>query len=84
MATKTFNVEDIQAYLIAKLSEELELDQQDIDIQEPFASYGLNSMTAVSLSGDLESWLGTKLPATLAWDYPTIEALANHLTQLSA
>ncbi|MEC4812786.1 MAG: acyl carrier protein [Scytonema sp. PMC 1069.18] len=82
MQVKTFSTEELQAWLISKVSEELELNPEDIDIQEPFAGYGLNSMTAVSLSGDLESLLGMKLSATLAWDYPTIEALANHLVSL--
>ncbi|MEC4816772.1 MAG: acyl carrier protein [Scytonema sp. PMC 1069.18] len=84
MQVKTFSTEELQAWLISKVSEELELNPDDIDIQEPFAGYGLNSMTAVSLSGDLENLLGTKLSATLAWDYPTIEALANHLKELIA
>ncbi|MFH7029831.1 MAG: acyl carrier protein [Heteroscytonema crispum UTEX LB 1556] len=85
MKLNTLSAEDIQAWLISKLSQELELDPDEIDIQEPFARYGLNSMTAVSLSGDLESWLNIKLPATLAWDYPTIELLAENLeNQLAA
>jgi len=74
----TLSAKDIQYWLISKLSEELGLDDE-IDIQEPFAHYGLSSITAVSLSGDLENWLGIKLPATLIWDYPTIEALSQYL-----
>ncbi len=33
----------------------------------------------VGLIGDLETWLGRKLTATMAWDYPTILLLARHL-----
>lgn len=76
---KPVSAEDIQAWLISKVSEQLELDPDEIDIYEPFASYGLTSMTAVSLSGDLENWFQIKLSPTLTWDYPTIETLAQYL-----
>ncbi|MEH2009477.1 acyl carrier protein [Nostoc sp.] len=75
---KAWSVENIQTWLVSKLSEELELNDE-IDIQEPFAYYGLSSMTAVGLSGDLENLLGIKLPVTVAWDYPTVESLAEYL-----
>ena len=50
-----------------------------VDSREPFASYGLSSLEAVYLVGQLEDWLGMVLPATLLWDHPTIDALASHL-----
>ncbi len=81
MKTQTITSEKIQEWLIAKIAQELNFDADEIDIQEPFARYGLNSMTAVSLSADLEDWLRIKLPATLAWDYPTIETLSQFLEQ---
>jgi acyl carrier protein len=66
-------------WLIAKLAERLDLDPQQINPQKEFNDYGLNSIEAVSLSGDLENFLGCRLPPTLLWDYPTIEALARYL-----
>ncbi len=69
----------IQDWLVAQLSNVLHIELQDIDIREPFTSYGLTSVDAVSLSGDLEEWLGLSLSPTLAYDYPNIEALARHL-----
>src|SRR5438552_10339338 len=69
----------IQAWLVSQLSEVLGVEPQDMDIQEPFTNYGLTSRDAVSLSGDLEDWLGRELSPTLAYEYPTIESLARHL-----
>ncbi len=66
-------------WLVSQLSETLNLPPAEIDIRQPFASYGLDSAQAVSLTGDLEVWLGRKLSPTLAWDYPTIEQLAEYL-----
>ncbi|HEX8145430.1 MAG TPA: acyl carrier protein [Pyrinomonadaceae bacterium] len=77
--SKALSIEDIQNWFVSKLAEELGLKPEEIDIHEPFASYGLDSMTMVTLSGDLEEWLGLRLAPTLAWDYPTIEALAQYL-----
>ena len=42
-------------------------------------TYGLDSLQMVSLVGDLELWLGRALAPTLAWDYPTIDALSRRL-----
>ena len=71
--------EAIQAWLIKRVSTALSLRPDEIDVRETFASFGLDSRTAVSLSGDLERWLGRRLPPTLVWDYPTIDELARHL-----
>ncbi len=69
----------IREWLVAQLSHVLGVEPQDIDIREPFANYGLTSVDAVSLSGDLEEWLELSLSPTLAYEYPTIETLARHL-----
>src|SRR6266568_1180805 len=69
----------IQDWLVTQLSRLLEVEPQDLDIREPFTNYGLRSVDAVGLSGDLEDWLDRRLSPTLAYDYPTIESLARHL-----
>lgn len=73
--------DEIQDWLVAHLAEELGVDSQEIDVREPLASYGLSSVAAVSLSGDLEALLGCQLSATLLWEYSTIESLAGHLAE---
>src|SRR5579864_3355155 len=79
MASNSPNAEVIQTWLVAKLSERLGIESHQIDIREPFAGYGLGSTEAVSLAGELAEWLGRKLSPTLAYEYPTVEALARHL-----
>ena len=70
---------EIEAWLVSQLSELLGIAPSDIDVRQPFTYYGLSSAEAAILAGDLEDWLGCELSPTLAWDYPTIEALASHL-----
>jgi myxalamid-type polyketide synthase MxaD len=79
MAENSTNAEVIQAWLVSKLSQRLGIESHEIDIREPFASYGLGSTEAVSLAGELAEWLGRKLSPALVYEYPTIEALARHL-----
>ena len=79
MAVDSPNAEVIQAWLVSKLSERLGIESHEIDIREPFASYGLGSTEAVSLAGELAEWLGRELSPALVYEYSTIEALARHL-----
>ncbi len=72
--------EVIQDWLIAQLAHRLNIAPTQIDVREPFARYGLASREAVSLVGELEEWLVCELSPTLLWEYPTIKALARHLT----
>ncbi len=71
----------IQVWLIAQLAERLGLEPDEIDLNEDFANYGLNSIEAVNLSGDLENILGRRLPPTLLWDYPNIKTLSEYLAE---
>src|SRR5713226_7592684 len=73
--------ETIQAWIILRLSEATGVKPDQIDPRYPFTSFGLDSLTAFNLTGDLADWLGRDLPATLLWDYPTIASLSDHLAQ---
>ncbi len=73
--------EAIQSWLVARIASTLGMDASSIDPRQPFTYYGLGSVQAVSLTGDLEVFLSRKLSPTIAWDYPTIELLANYLAK---
>lgn len=47
----------------------------------PLSDYGLDSLQAVSLTGDLGEWLKIDVDPTLIWDYPTIQSLSEFLSQ---
>lgn len=53
---------------------------ESVDATTPFESYGLSSRDAVVLSGELEKLLGRRIDPTVAYQYPTIAALAHALT----
>jgi amino acid adenylation domain-containing protein/natural product biosynthesis luciferase-like monooxygenase protein len=71
---------EIEAWLVEQLSRRLGLEPKELDIRVEFSWYGLDSSDAVRVIGEMETWLGRRLSPTLAWDYPTIEILAKHLS----
>jgi acyl carrier protein len=71
----------IEAWLVERLATHFEIAPQEIDVHETFSNYGLDSRTAVGLSGELERWLGRLLPPTLVWDFPTIGLMAKNLAE---
>ncbi len=71
---------DIEAWIVSYIADLLEVDSEDIDTTIPFDRYGLDSSAAVGMTGDLEDWLGYEIDPTLIYDYPTIEALVQHLS----
>lgn len=80
-AATTTPVETVQNWLIKQLAEQLRLDPASIKVTEPFTRYGLDSIDAVTLVGDLEDWLDLDLPDTLFWDHPTVEKSAKYLEE---
>ena len=71
--------EAISNWLVNQLAEQLSLEPENIKVSEPLTRYGLDSIDAVTLVGDLEDWLDLELPSTLFWDYPTIDESAQYL-----
>ena len=69
----------IAAWLATKVAGPLGILAEEVDTRRPFAGFGIGSLQAVRLAADLEEWLGRKLAPTLAYDYPTIDALAHFL-----
>ncbi|HEX8198977.1 MAG TPA: beta-ketoacyl synthase N-terminal-like domain-containing protein, partial [Isosphaeraceae bacterium] len=71
----------IAAWLAARVAGPLGIGPEAIDVRRPLADFGLGSMQAVSLAGELEQWLGRPLAPTLVYEHPTIEALARYLAE---
>jgi 8-amino-7-oxononanoate synthase len=73
--------ETIRTWLITNIASVVNIDPSRIDVRQTFDNYGLDSLQAVSLSGDLETWLNREISPTVVWDYPTVEQLARHLSE---
>jgi acyl carrier protein len=73
------SVEEIRQWMMNYVAGLLEIQEAEVKTDVPFDQYGLDSLAAVGMTGDLEEWLGEKLDPTLLYDYPTIDAFSSHL-----
>ena len=70
---------EIQGWLVDYLAQELEIQPEAIDITVTFERYGLDSSTAIVLTGELQDWLGCQLEPELLFDYQTIAELTQYI-----
>ena len=70
---------DLRDRVAAVVGARLGIAPADLDPDEEFSRYGVDSATAVELSGELQRLLGRPLPATLLYDRPTLAALVRSL-----
>ncbi len=71
----------LRSHLQVLISNILQVNSSQLDWEQPLTSMGLDSLTVVELSDILQDSLGTSFKATLIFEYPTVEALANYLAQ---
>ena len=71
--------ERVESWLLEWLVERGGVQADEIARDKPFAEYGLDSMTAVELSQELEDWLDVRLTPVVAWNYPTPTKMARYL-----
>jgi acyl carrier protein len=61
---------EIQDWIVTYLARLLQVEPEEVDITVPLDSYGLD-------------WLGCEIDPTVIYDYPTVEALSEHLSSLA-
>lgn len=81
MVRDRLDASEVLPWLKEKFAEWLEVSPEDIKVERPIASYGLDSISAVTLSVCLEDELGFPLDAALMWEHPTLASLAAYLAE---
>lgn len=71
--------EAIEAWLVEWLTVRAGVRPEDVELDKPFAEYGLDSMTAVELSGEIQDWSGIEVTPIVALNYPTVARLADYI-----
>lgn len=66
-------------FLSAEVAKVLGLDANEVEREQALQEMGLDSLMAVELKNAVETAIDSELPATLLFDYPNIEAMADYL-----
>jgi phthiocerol/phenolphthiocerol synthesis type-I polyketide synthase B len=70
---------EIRDWIVTWLTRELAVERPAVESASTFADLGIGSRQAVMLSADLEGLVEHDLPPDLLWQFPTLDALVEHL-----
>ncbi|MFB8144350.1 acyl carrier protein [Streptomyces parvus] len=76
---RAHTVESLRAWLTEHIADYVNLPVEAIDPTVPLVDYGLDSVSALNVSANIEDHLGITVDATVMWDNETIEALGTAL-----
>jgi acyl transferase domain-containing protein/acyl-CoA synthetase (AMP-forming)/AMP-acid ligase II/acyl carrier protein len=79
-APPTVDPRDVESCIVRSVARSLRLAVEEIDVHEPFARYGMESVAAAALAADLAEFLGRPVLPTVVFDYPTVDSLGRHLS----
>jgi acyl carrier protein len=80
-AMKQVEQTEVLTWLTLKFADWLEVPVEQLEPGRPMSSYGLDSISAVTLTVQLEEELGIELETALLFKPPTLQSLAEHLTE---
>lgn len=72
----------MQQWIARWVAQRTQLDSDEIDVEVPFMSYGIDSIEATRLIAELEAWAGFSISIGSIIEYDTIEALADYLLSI--
>ncbi|MFJ8538323.1 acyl carrier protein [Streptomyces sp. NPDC093591] len=83
MNSTHLTLDDVKDVLTKAVAAEAGIPAEELSTDQPFTSYGLDSMAALSVGMEVEDACGlSDLPVDLLWDHPTVDTLAEALWKL--
>ncbi|WAZ25623.1 acyl carrier protein [Streptomyces cinnabarinus] len=70
---------DLEPWLTGRVAFHLRKAAEEIDPDTPLADYGIDSVAAISICGEIEEKYRIPVSPTIAYDFPTVHAIAAHL-----
>ncbi|MFF4349263.1 acyl carrier protein [Streptomyces sp. NPDC001530] len=72
---------DLDLWLTERVAFHLHKTPDEIDPDTPLADYGIDSVAAISICGEIEERYRLAVAPTIAYDFPTVNALTGHLAE---
>lgn len=72
--------EEVKSWIVNYLASEIGVARESIAVDTSLTNLGVTSRQAVALTGELEDFVGKPVDPVVAWEHPTIHALATYLT----
>ena len=82
MDSAAAQIDFLDTALKGMLGDILRMETEEIHRETPVGEFGLDSLMAVEFKNRCEKAFDLKLPATTAWNHPTVAALSNHLCEM--
>jgi acyl transferase domain-containing protein/acyl-CoA synthetase (AMP-forming)/AMP-acid ligase II len=76
--------QSVRQWLAQRLAARVGIRPEELSASKPLAEYGLDSVAAIEIAGELQGWLGISLAPTLLYDCPTLDSLVNRVCHPSA
>ena len=70
------HIETIREWLLNQVAFYLQRPVAELAGDVKLVEYGLDSVYALTLCGDIEDEYDLEIEPTLAWDYPTVDSIA--------
>jgi len=80
-APHVITAESIRDWLVEQFAHRLGVKAGEIDVNQYFNDFGLDSTQALALANGLESWLGMEVEAAALWYYPTIAEFSQYIAE---
>lgn len=77
-------VENIRTWLIGRVAHYLDEPAETIDPDVPLTDFGLDSVCAFTLCGEIEDTLSLFVEPSLIWNVENVVDLTDHLVKLAA
>lgn len=75
------DAEAVKSWFLEKFAYKLDCAVAEVDPDQLFVDFGLDSTEVLLLAGELEDWIDFELPPTAMWYHPTISKLAQFIEE---
>lgn len=72
---------DLEEWLTDRVAFHLHRSAEEIDPTTPLADYGIDSVAAIGICGEIEARYQLPVSPTIAYDFPTVRAISTHLAE---